>query len=201
MEISKLKPEQKKRAAGVVAAAFYDYPQMTYYFPDIKRRDRWLAWYMERVLNTALSFGEVFATPDLSGVLFILPPEHTRLSDGDYVKNGFLRAPLVVGLRRYHVVSECEAYAADTQERLLAGRPHYYLWGLAADPAKQRMGTGTALLSAFLKRADAEGLPVYLETHKEENVPYYEQRGFKLIHKDSVPKHSLDFWCLLHEPE
>jgi GNAT superfamily N-acetyltransferase len=156
---------------------------------------------MERVLNTALSFGEVFVTPSVKGVLFILPPEHTRLSDWDYVKNGFLAAPLVVGLRRYRCVSECEAYVADTRERLMAGKPHYYLWGLATDPSRQRAGTGTALLESFLKRTDEESLPVYLETHKRENVAYYEQRGFRLIHKDSVPGHNLNFWCLLHEPE
>lgn len=202
MEIIKLNPEniaQKKRAAQVVASAFYDYPQMEFYYPDPKRRTRWLPWYMERVLNTALSFGEVYAAQDISGVLFILPPEHTRLSDRDYIKNGFLMAPLVVGPRRFRAVSECEACVADAQERLLAGRPHYYLWGLVADPATQRTGTGTALLGAFLSRADAEGLPVYLETHKQENVAWYEQRGFKLIHSDAVPKHNLDFWCLLHE--
>jgi ribosomal protein S18 acetylase RimI-like enzyme len=199
MQIERLRPEQKKQAAGIVAAAFYDYPQIRFYFPDEKRRKRWLAWYMERVLNTALSFGEVFAAADMSGVLFILPPAHTRLSDRDYVKNGFLRAPLVIGLRRYRAVSACEAYVADAQEKLMAGRPHYYLWGLVADPATQRSGAGTALLDAFLKRADTEGLPVYLETHKAENVAYYERRGFKLIHQDAVPEYGLDFWCLLHE--
>jgi hypothetical protein len=40
MEIIKLKPEQKKSASVVVAAAFYDYPQLTFYFPDPARRTR-----------------------------------------------------------------------------------------------------------------------------------------------------------------
>jgi hypothetical protein len=44
-------------------------------------------------------------------------------------------------------------------------------------------------------------MPVYLETHKKQNVAYYESRGFKLIHTDTVLKHDLDFWCMLHEPE
>ncbi|SHI01342.1 Acetyltransferase (GNAT) family protein [Sporobacter termitidis DSM 10068] len=200
MEIRRLKPEQKKRAAKVVADSFYDYPSLIYYFPDTKRRMRCLPWYMEGVLNSAVSFGEVWVTEDVSGVLFILPPEHTRMSDWDYIKNGLLAAPLVVGLHRYPNLSECEAYLADTQEKLLAARPHYYLWGLSVDPARQRTGAGTALIASLLKKTDAENMPVYLETHREQNVAYYEQRGFKLIHTDIIPRHNLDFWCLLHEP-
>jgi len=200
MEIARLKPDQKKRAARIAADAFFDYEQIRYYFPDSARRKHRLSWYMERVMNTAMSFGEVLVTEDFSGVLFVLPPGRTRLSDSDYIKNGFLRAPLVVGLRRYPAVDTCEKYVADTRERLTAGRPHYYLWGLAADPAKQRTGVGTALLEHLLRRTDTENLPVFLETHRQANVPYYEQRGFKLIHTDTVPKHNLDFWCMLHEP-
>ena len=187
-------------AAHVVAGAFYDYPSFRFYFPDPKRRTRWLEWYMERVLNTALTFGEVLVTEDLSGVLFALPPDHLRLTDMDYVKCGFLFAPLVVGLHQYAKVSACEKHVADTQEKLLKGRPHYYLWGLSADPAKQRTGAGSALLASFLKKTDAQKMPVYLETHKQQNVAYYENRGFKLLHTDTVPKHGLTFFCMLHEP-
>jgi GNAT superfamily N-acetyltransferase len=201
MEIIRLKPEQIKQAAKVVADSFFDYPSLVFYFPDLKRRTRWLKWYMERVLRTALLFGEVMATEDLSGVLFALPPGRTRLGNREYMKAGFLAAPLVIGLRRYPGTSECEAYLADAQEKLLAGRPHYYLWGLSVDPKKQKTGSGTALLQFLLQKADAEKMPVYLETHKQQNVAYYENRGFKLIHTDIVPKHGLDFWCMLHEPD
>lgn len=200
MEIMALKPEQRKTAARTVSAAFYDYPSLCHYFPDPKRRTRWLPWYMGRVLNCAQKFGEVWVTEDTSCVLFILPPNHTRLTSKDYIKSGMLTVPLIIGLGRYQSVDECELYLADTQERLLAGRSHYYLWGLAVDPSRQRKGVGTALLEAFLEKADEEKLPVYLETHKEANVSYYENRGFKLIGSEIIPKHNLRFWCLLHEP-
>ena len=201
MEIISLKPEQIKQAAKVVAGSFFNYPSLMFYFPKPGHRARWLKWYMERVLNTALMYGEVLATQDLSGVLFALPPGRTRLGNREYLKAGFLMAPLVIGLRHYPNVSECEDFLADTQEKLLAGRPHYYLWGLSVDPEKQKTGSGTALLKFLLQKADEEKMPVYLETHKEQNVAYYENRGFRLIHTDIVPKHGLDFWCMLHEPD
>lgn len=78
-------------------------------------------------------------------------------------------------------------------------RPHYYLWGLAVDPARQRSGAGTALLQELFLRADRELMPIYLETHKFENVAYYETRGFRLLHTGDMPDHA-PFWCMLREP-
>lgn len=201
MNVLPLKKENVKKAADVVARAFFTYPSLCAYFPEEKSR-RWkLPWYMEHTLKSAMQFGEVMTTDDGSGVLFLLPPGHTRLTDLDYVKSGFLAAPLVVGLRRYGAVSASETFLADTQERLLAGRAHYYLWGVAVDPARQRTGAGTALLKKMFDRADREKMPIYLETHREANVAYYEQRGFQLIHTGTMPGDDLPFWCMLREPQ
>ncbi len=200
MDVIKMKPEHKKRAVQVVADAFYNYPSLMHYFPDEKRRTRWLPWHMERTINSAIAYGEAWVTEDVCGILLFLPPGRTRLSDWEFVKCGFLALPLVIGLRHYPSVAECEKRVADTQEKLLAGRPHYYLWSLTVSPAKQRSGSGKALLESFLAKTDREGLPVYLETHKPENVAYYERFGFRLILTDTVPKHNLKFWCLLREP-
>jgi GNAT superfamily N-acetyltransferase len=200
MKVQPLLKKDCKAAAQVVADAFYDYPSLIAYFPDPKRRTQKMPWYMEHVLKSALAYGEAWTTVDRSGVLFLLPPNHTVLSDWDYVKCGFLAAPLVVGIRQYAVVNENEVYLAKTQEALLKGRPHYYLWGLAVDPKRQHSGMGKALLYALFAQADREGLPIYLETHRFENVVYYESHGFQLIHTDRVPKCELKFWCMLREP-
>lgn len=199
METVKLEPGQKRKAAEVVASAFFDYPMLTSYFPDPERRKRWLPWYMEKTLNCAVRYGEVFVTPDFSGVMFILPPGHTRLTNGEYIQNGFFILPFVMGLRNYIQNNECEEFVADTHERLLNGRGHYYLWGLVADPKAQRKGVGSALLKILTDKADAENMPVYLETHDQNNVAYYERFGFKLIHTDMIPRHGLDIWCMLRE--
>ena len=197
MKVIPLRRGDKKQAALVVARAFYEYPSIKAYFPDSKRREHKLRCYMSHVLESAMRYGEVLSTDDLSGVLFLLPPGHTRLTDWDYVKVGFIVAPLITGLRQHAFVNTCETFLADTQEQLLQGHPHYYLWGLAVDSEKQRRGSGTALLEALFKKVDREGLPVYLETHQFENVAYYEQHGFDLIHVDRMPGEGMQFWCML----
>ena len=201
MNIIKLEANQKKKAAEVVSEAFFNYPMLTHYFPNLKRRKRWMPWYMEKTLNCAMCYGEVLTTSDCSGVLFVLPPGNTRLTNKQYIQNGFLFVPFIMGLRNYLKSSECEKFVADTHERLLNGQAHYYLWGLVTDPKKQRKGVGSTLLKKLTDKADAENMPIYLETHDPQNVIYYEQFGFKLIHTDTIPKHGLDIWCMLRQSE
>jgi GNAT superfamily N-acetyltransferase len=199
-EIIKLDPGKKKKAAEVVAAAFFDYPMFTCYFPDPERRARILPWYLRNVLTCALHYGDVCTTPDISGVIFVLPPGHTRISLGEYVRNGFLLTPLVLGLHDYVRSQECEKFVAETHEMVMDHRPHYYLWGLAVDPGQRRQGIGTALMKPLVDKADVEEEPIYLETHDEENVAYYQRMGFSLVHTDKIQKYDLAIWCMAREP-
>jgi GNAT superfamily N-acetyltransferase len=48
--------------------------------------------------------------------------------------------------------------------------PHWYLAVLGTDPPAQGNGLGAALLRSRLDRCDAEGLPAYLESSKEQNA-------------------------------
>lgn len=200
MEIIRLDPHQRKRAAEVVAAAFYHYPMFTFYFPDPERRTRYLPWYLGNVLNCALHYGEVYTTPEVSGVIFTLPPGHTKISLWEYVQNGFLLTPFLLGLRKYKESMDCEDFVGATQEDLMKDRPHYYLWGLAVDPAQKAKGIGAALLQPVLAKADQERMPVYLETHDEKNVQYYQKYGFALIRAVEIPRYGLPIWCMLREP-
>lgn len=201
MQIIKLDPRNKKKAVEVIVAAFYDYPMFEYYFPDPEKRKRVMPWYLGRVLDTALTYGEVYTTPDLTGVIFILPAGHTKISQWEYIRNGFLPAPLVLGLPDFVRSQKCEAYVADEHERLMGRRPHDYLWGLTVHPDHKRQGVGTALLSPFVELADFKKMPIYLETHNEKNVAYYQRMDFNLISTSMIPGSDVPIWCMLREPK
>ena len=200
MEIIKLDPRQAKKASAVLSASFFDYPMFTFYFPDPKRRTRYLPWYFQNILNCALRYGEVYTNPEISGVIFTLPPEHTKFSMWEYIQNGFLLTPFLLGFRNYKQSMDCERFVGYTQENLMKNRPHYYLWGLAVDPSRKAKGIGAALMLPLLAKADAQKIPVYLETHDEKNVCYYQKHGFDLIHTARIPKYELPIWCMLREP-
>lgn len=66
--------------------------------------------------------------------------------------------------------------------------PHWYLPVLGVDPLFQGQGIGSTLLAHRIEKCDSSGEPMYLETQKPENVPYYERFGFRVTREVSVPK-------------
>ncbi len=59
--------------------------------------------------------------------------------------------------------------------------PHWYLATLGTAVEQQGKGVGGALLRPVLEHCDAEGLPCYLESSKERNVPFYRRHGFEVV--------------------
>jgi predicted N-acetyltransferase YhbS len=67
---------------------------------------------------------------------------------------------------------------------------------LAVDPGSQRRGAGRALLGQVLSEADEREVPVYLDTAKPENLPYYRSFGFELTGEGRLPREAT-IWYLL----
>jgi GNAT superfamily N-acetyltransferase len=78
--------------------------------------------------------------------------------------------------------------------------PHWYLNLLATHPDWQRQGLGSALMDVMFERADADGLPCYLETETPENVAYYMHHGFEVRTEWDVPSDGPQMWGLLRKP-
>lgn len=55
-----------------------------------------------------------------------------------------------------------------------------YLWFIGVDPLYQRSGIGSRLLKEVIADAGAKGLPIYLETSTERNLPWYQRFGFRI---------------------
>ena len=61
----------------------------------------------------------------------------------------------------------------DAMEKRHPKELHHYLAILGTDPSAQGRGIGSALMAPVLEQCDTEGLPAYLESSKESNVPFY----------------------------
>jgi GNAT superfamily N-acetyltransferase len=72
------------------------------------------------------------------------------------------------------------AAGMEIQGGLHPQEPHWYLPWIGVVPEAQGAGIGTALLSRGLARADAEGLPVYLEATNRRNAVLYARHGFEV---------------------
>ena len=58
--------------------------------------------------------------------------------------------------------------------------PHWYVYILGVTPEHQRKGVGRMLMRDLIARAEARGIPLYLETQTESNVPFYRSLGFEV---------------------
>lgn len=65
--------------------------------------------------------------------------------------------------------------------------PHWYLAVLGTDPVARGTGAGSRLLRAGLARADADGVPVYLETMNPADIGYYEKYDFRVMRAINDP--------------
>ncbi|MFI9721658.1 GNAT family N-acetyltransferase [Streptomyces sp. NPDC052396] len=72
--------------------------------------------------------------------------------------------------------------------------PHWYLGTLGADPAAQGQGHGAALLRSGLAKADAAGMPAYLESSKESNLGFYRHFGFEVLRELQLPGNGPRLW-------
>jgi ribosomal protein S18 acetylase RimI-like enzyme len=77
--------------------------------------------------------------------------------------------------------------------------PHWYLEFIGTDPAHQGKGVGSALLGPRLAECDEQGLPAYLESSKEQNVPFYERFGFQVTEQITLPGGATE-WLMWRDP-
>ncbi len=201
MEVIRLDPSKKQQGAVIYSRAFFDYPQFVCYYPSRDWRTRHFTAFWEVELTFALRYGEVYTTLDLKGIIGWFPPGKTHFTTSMYLKvPGFLHQMILIGWKNLSRITACEEYASKVHGEIMPG-PHWYLWGLAVDPDYQGQGIGTRLMEPGLAKADQQGLPTYLETHDDKNIPFYQRRGFELVRSESVPGVNLSFWCFVHQPK
>jgi len=187
-------------AADVLGRAFADYPSLVAFIPDAARRHRLSPLLHGMLARYAAAYGDLQLSPDLDAAACWLPPERPYLSTMRLISRGGLMPIVRLGWSAFRDFSKLGDDLEATRRRLVP-RPHWYLLLLAVDPARQQRGAGSLLIRRGLERADAAGLPVYLETLKEINLRFYRKHGFRVVHEGDCSVGGLRAWGLLREPQ
>jgi len=181
------------------AEAFYNDPAVTYVLPDETIRRSVLPWFVQSVAIPASQLcGEVYTTADGSGAALWIRPG--RISAFAHMASEAMRAipfnldPLTV--RRWNSL---RAQIERVHQRL-AERPHWYLLAVRVEPTQSGKATDRVLFEPVLSRADAEGLPCYVETFDETLLPFYESWGFQIAGAGRIPDGGPNFWTLMRSP-
>jgi GNAT superfamily N-acetyltransferase len=174
-----------EQAAEVCAAAFYEGPYTRFLFPDPRDRDRYMRPRFQRMLLHAILYGELYATSDrIEGVMSLLPHPPARVNLWRR-----LRARDLCSIHYARPVQERvavgAAYLMERRKHHMPG-PHMMLETLVVRPELQGRGFGTGLLRHALARADAEQLPLYLDTFALNSVELYRRFGFHVIEEGRI---------------
>ncbi len=187
------------RAETALGRAFEDYPLIRYALPDDRYRLRAATCLYGAIVRYCLAHGEVFTTPDVAGVACWLPPGGEFPTFWAMVRAGMLRVPFRFGWTGFRRLNAFDA-VAQRLHRVHAAAPQWYLWAIGVEPSRQGQGVGRRLVHPILARADAAGLPCYLETHKEKNVGIYERFGFRVVAREGAPGHPGTLFAMARPP-
>ena len=78
--------------------------------------------------------------------------------------------------------------------------PHWYLATSGTAVEQQGKGVGGALMRPVLDALRRRGLPCYLESSKERNVPFYRRHGFEVVEEVPLPGDGPTLWTMWREP-
>jgi ribosomal protein S18 acetylase RimI-like enzyme len=182
--MKQLAPDRQKAAAATLAEAFRDDPLMEVLAPDVRRRPTVSDWFFAKGITYGLRWGEVWTNDDTSAVAIWMSPGNTSVTLPRMLRAGMGAMPFRVGLNGTSRLLRAMS-ATERMHKSVEG-PHWYLLALGTRPAVQKTGQGSALIKVGFERADAAGLPVYLETATESNVAFYSKRGFEVTAREAV---------------
>jgi ribosomal protein S18 acetylase RimI-like enzyme len=196
-----LAPAQTREAGEVLARALYDDPNWLWILPDESRRAQVLPWFMKAWTGYCRRHGAAHATTGkVEGAALWIPPGKYPPSAVRLILAGMIFIPLKFGRAAFARMIRGVNYETRLHKRDVPAR-HWYLATLGVEPARQGRGIGSALIRPVLARADAEGLPCYVETEKERNVLFYRRHGFEVVVESDVPNGGPHMWTMKREPQ
>jgi GNAT superfamily N-acetyltransferase len=179
--IRAVRPGDVERLAHVLARAFRDDPTHRWFFPSERAWRRHSHRSFDLLLRDNLASGSVLTNDRLEGAALWNAPEAAepgalqRLLFGARMLRHF-GVHIPRALRGFHAIEQAQPR-----------RRKWYLGVIGTDPPSQGRGVGRALIEPLLTRADAEGVPAWLEASRPENVPYYRRFGFEVSSEIELP--------------
>jgi len=179
--VVKVTPDKVAGAAEAIAAGFFDNEIWAWMLPGGRRRRRLLRRHYRAMIHRVfIPRGGAWTTDGFAGAALWIPPARPRLSSRERFFETLSLLP--EGLTALGRGARLDALMAENHP----AEPHWYLNTLAVRPEHQRHGFGSALIEPGLAAADSDGLPAYLETQREANIPFYGRFGFELVQKVSL---------------
>ncbi|MDD7034956.1 MAG: GNAT family N-acetyltransferase [Firmicutes bacterium] len=185
-ELHKITEPEIPALFGTFREAFSAYPKLDGVFPDPRDKALAVEMVVEFYGRFDMKFGAAYSLDsDISdGVVLvdsrnlIYSEENLAAAGGESERFCALARELgPAGVERWNAFFD----ELDRQEKLLDLPEEYiYVDFLAVDPRRQGEGRGRKLIEAVCRKAKEENLPVMLFTNGDDDVRFYENRGFEV---------------------
>ncbi|WP_369201027.1 GNAT family N-acetyltransferase [Streptomyces sp. PU-14G] len=179
-------------AARTLGAAFANYPATRHTVDPERHQERVFELQELFLTRIGLGVGRVWVADDGDAVAVWTMPE-SRGTEAAFAEIGPRLAELAGSRLAAH----------EEMERLL--RPHrptepvWFLATVGVTPGRQGQGLGSAVVRPGVEAAREAGVPAYLETSDERNLPFYKRLGFTVEAEVSLPDGPRT-WCLTSRP-
>jgi GNAT superfamily N-acetyltransferase len=175
--------------AATLARAFHDDPLICFLLKDAASRPAKMPKLFKVLFKLGLPHGACDVTTGFEAVALWRPPNAWHIPIHQYFTNGAAFID-VFGLSGGLGVMSTMDYI----EKRHPHEPHWYLQAIGTDPAKQGKGYGGVVIRRQLALADAAGMPAYLESSKDSNIPIYQSFGFEVTGEITLPGGGPTIW-------
>jgi len=194
VSVRRAAPSEVPQLAGVLARAFATDPMVCWPLGPVEDRPGRIQAMFEIVDRAFAAEGWIHVGGDGLGVMSLLPPGSTpRERDlGEAAAPGIAALTADGGARYEQLWTWVDA--------TLPPEPRWLLDQLAVEPAAQGLGIGGAMLRFANACAEADRLPLVLETAVGGNVPLYEHFGFRVTVDADAPDGGPHIWFMRRDP-
>ncbi|MCU1369578.1 MAG: GCN5-related N-acetyltransferase [Ilumatobacteraceae bacterium] len=188
-------PDDLPAIGRALAAAFDGDPVWSHLAsPKADWTARASSWFEAEARSQLKGHGEVLVDDEVGGAAIWASPGHWKGTAGEAL------ALAVPSARLFRTRMPRAIANLTLMERKHPQEPaHWYLAVLGTDPAHQGKGIGSALITAITDRCDEQGLGAYLESSKEQNVPFYARHGFE-VREQIASGDGPPMWLMWRDP-
>ncbi len=183
----------------VLADAFAEDPVFAWLIPpQVRGRDSRLRTFFTSMSRSYLRRGKpCYLTGDASAAALWATPGAWAMPLSQIILEA---APSGLAFRR-HLLRALRTQLQVERLHAAQSQPHWYLSYLGARRDRQGQGLGTQMLREVLDRLDSDGVPAYLESSNERNLPLYERNGFRVVGELEALGHGPTIWRMWREPQ
>lgn len=186
------------QVANDLSASFSTDPVFNWFLRADARHDSARLKLFHLLIAMGLADGEIFR-PATGGAASIWLPSES-LGPAPFLQE--LRVlPTILQATGFARLGRMSAMRSMMDSHHPKSPPHAYLWFLGVRPEAQGLGVGSRLLAHGLARVDAQGLPAYLESSNEANVPLYRRHGFEVVEVLKAKPDAPQMWAMWREAQ